>query len=122
MLSKMQMEHAKQKAAKIYHSNAEALQKKYVTPEVKLGNEAKHAALLAGEFTFRDPEKRGWRDEWWFTAIKFNAETPEVVDPKFGPAAEKLAREYSALLDNIVLGEGTEAIRLLEAFAKFEEG
>jgi hypothetical protein len=120
MLNKQQTEYALKKAENVYRGRVMALSDQYVKPEVKLSPREKLEALSKGVFTFDLEVDHTWH--YWYNGIKFNAETPQEVDPRFVTEKARLERDYGELKDTIVLGDGDEAMKLLKAFADFAKG
>jgi hypothetical protein len=113
------------RAAAIYNRRYAELTKKFTTPAVVLDAESRLVAIQSGRVTIHDAKfDRYYRQPklwYWLDIIdryvSFPQESPDIVDPELFVAQEALTAAHERLKDLLHLGETSEALKLLEAFA-----
>lgn len=107
-----QMKYAKERANEIYRNRQRAIEDKYRAKQ--LTTEQYLDALEAGRFKI---DRTKANDRWnWTTAVIFID-----VEPDKGARQkeiDELAEVYRNLIDELVLGDNEEALKLLKNFEK----
>lgn len=121
-----QLKYALTKATAAYNKKFKELTEKHTTPAVHMTQEERRVAITVRRFNLdedkgRERFPRKGNGGYWVDVlgcyIVFNDESPEVVSPKLAGLHERLTRQYEDLKDKLYLGDGSEAMKLLEAFA-----
>jgi hypothetical protein len=114
-MNQSQMKYARQRAEEIKTKKLQDISTKYTTPAVTLTTEQRIKALKAGEYTIDNKQiNSGY---YWYNAIKFNGDTPRTIDTeKAAKEHAKVKETFTKLMDELILGDNEEALRLLVAF------
>jgi hypothetical protein len=95
-----------------------AIRQKHTTEAVELSTEGKRKALTEGRFKVHQSRPR-YNSGYLSDFVAFDEESPKSVDQKaIDKAVAALTKSYTNLTDQLVLGDASEALRLLEQFAK----
>ena len=120
-----QMKYAKERAAEIYRAAKIAVTKAHTAPDTAYSPAKRCLMLKAGQFKLhaKNDDARTTGATWVSmldSYISFNGESHNgVPHPKALKAAlEKLDVAYRVLLDTLMLGEASDAIKSLDAFAQ----
>lgn len=114
MMNQQQVKYARHRAEGILLEKRKLIEAKYTDQGHTMSFEERIAALKAGEFTVTGDCKSSHQ---WSYHIKFNADRPRVVDyDAMKPEIDALNKVFQSLLDELVLGDNEEALRLLKAF------
>ena len=124
-MNSTQLKHALTRAASIYNRRYAELTEKLTTPAVVLDAVSRLVALQSGRVVIHDAKfDRYYRNPklwYWLDIIdryvSFPQESPDIVDPALIPAQAELTAAHERLKDLLYLGETSEALKLLEAFA-----
>ena len=126
-MNSTQLKHALQRAATIYNKRYAEITEHFTVPAVVLDEEDKRLALLLGRFTVHGPEhtrySRPAKAKMWYWLdiidryISFEGETPEKTKDGLFEAQATLSAAHERLKDLLHLGETSEALQLLDAFA-----
>jgi len=113
-----QLRYARERAKQIYEAKVLVIRKKHITEAIELSPQDKELALRKGEFKVIKTKHR-WDGGYLSDYISFNAERPQTIDKE---ATDReiaaLTKKYTQLTDKLVLGDATEALEMLERFAK----
>lgn len=112
-MNQSQLKYARERAEGIFKRAKENLKTKHTIPAFKLTREERLKALEYGHFKIDYTANRHWFEE----NITFLCES----DAEFNQAGhdadlKTLTDSYNKLLDELVLGDNQEALKLLQAF------
>jgi len=118
-MNQSQLKYARERAKKLYDKRVKDLTAAHTTEAVPMSDDDKLKALKAGAFRIvpaKDRPENGWRSSWANNVI-FPGEVKGGLNTKtFAPAKDQLDKDYTALLDELVLGDNEQALALLRAF------
>lgn len=113
-MNQVQVKYARTRAEEIKRDKLLKLQQEHTVEAVTLTTEQKIEALKKGEVTFITPINQY---ATWYNCIKFNAESRGYVDTvKINEGKIKINVAFTKLMDELVLGDNEEALKLLAAF------
>lgn len=112
-MNQTQLKYARERASSIRKRREEVLKDKHTTPSIKLSTDDKLKALKAGAFKV----SKATPASLWYNSVTFTDEVVGGLNQKAFDA-EKAALDvaYNRLIDELVLGDHEEALRLLRAF------
>lgn len=115
-MNQTQVKYARQRAESLFADKQKKLEAKYRDPGVTLDINGKLDAIRNGEITIKKPADYQGAHQWSYQ-ISFNAERPPVFDRDgYDEAIQELKTEFDSLMDELVLGDNAEALKLLKAF------
>jgi uncharacterized protein YaaR (DUF327 family) len=111
-----QMKYIKQRASEIKSQKLNEIKEKFTDKGVSLTLEQKLQALKDGKFTVTptDNIKYGMS---WYNFVSFNGEKSGKIDTEgLNKAKAEINQKFTKLMDELMLGDSEEALRLLKAF------
>jgi hypothetical protein len=102
-MNQTQVKYARQRAQEIYGDKRKDLEDRHRTNGVQLDIKQRLKAVADCEITIEEPTAFQGPHQWSYQ-ISFEAE------------AKKLKTSFNALLDELMLGDNQEALKLLKAF------
>lgn len=115
-MSQTQVKYARQRAEGIYAEKRKALETEFKKDGVVLDINQKLDAIRKGEITIKKPAAYQGGHQWSYQ-ITFDAEKPAEFDNDGYTAAEtELRKVFTALLDELILGDNEIALAMLKAF------
>lgn len=112
-MNQTQLKYAKERAEGIFKRAKENLKTKHTVPAFRLSREERFQALEQGHFKI----DRGLTRHHLEDQIIFFAENNQEFNQIAHDAdLAKLTLDYNKLLDELVLGDNQEALKLLQAF------
>ena len=106
-----QLKYARERARDIFGVKMAELARKYTAKP--LTTEEAIEALLAGKFKIVEPEKH--YSNQWYNRVSFDA-SPKVDAKAYQEEKDNLQEQYRSLMDELILGDNEEALKLLKAF------
>ena len=117
-MNQSQLKYARNRAEAIYNEKRAALVKKFTTEGRSLSLQEKVEALSEGRFTVSQPSRNPYNLNW-YNYILFSDERPTVRDDEgLTKARNELQTKFNKLMDELVLGDNEEALKLLAEFEK----
>jgi hypothetical protein len=118
-LNSTQVKYARERAKEIYDTRHQAVVDRHTTPAIELTSDEKLVALRTGEFEVRaEPGRYGRGRTYLSDYVIFPAERERSVDQKaINIEVAALSAEYTSLVEQLVLGDNAEALKLLSKFA-----
>lgn len=115
-MNQTQVKYARQRAEGIFADKRKALEAKHRVGGVSLDINQKLDAIRKGEITIKKPAEYQGAHQWSYQ-ITFNAERPPVFDNDAYTKEEAALRAiFNSLMDELMLGDNQEALKLLKAF------
>ena len=115
-MNQTQVKYARQRAQEIYSDKRKDLEDRHRTNGVQLDIKQRLKAVADGEITIAEPSASQGPHQWSYQ-ISFNAEKqPSFDKDTYEAEAKKLKTSFNALLDELLLGDNQEALKLLKAF------
>lgn len=112
-MNQSQLKYARNRAEELLKAKESAITKKYTTEAISLSNDEKIEAILTGSFEVN----KG--DGWWYNRINFS-ETPRKIDTdKRNLEVNKLRAHFTKIMDELVLGDNIEALKMLQEFEAY---
>jgi hypothetical protein len=108
MMNQTQLKYARERAAAIKRRREEKLTA--LRNDATLDNDARAKALKEGRFEVRG---KGYN---WYDRVVFLDAPKGMSDKEYSEAHTKLREEYDRLIDELVLGDQDEALKMLRAF------
>lgn len=116
-MNQQQLKYAKERAHRIYTQKQQELTAKFSTPAIKLSREERIKALKDGKFKVLE---NGSAQYYLTDYISFDEERIRKFDGDgFTKALAPVTAAYDKLLDELILGDNEEALKLLRAFEAF---
>lgn len=114
-MNSTKLAYVRNRALEIKKAKLAEITEKYRTPAKTLSGVAKIAALKSGEYTI--DENRISDGYYWYNAIKFNGEQIAALDVvKINKEKAVVETKFTKLMDELMLGDDEEAIKLLREF------
>jgi len=114
-MNSTQLKYAKGRANDIYRERNDAITKKYKAKCKTISEKDKLKALLKGEVSIKPYKEGAYYQNAWYNYVVFHDEV-EFDFASCKKEEEALKNEYQKILDQLVLGDSEEALRLLEQF------
>lgn len=115
-MNQAQVKYARQRAEAIYGDKRKDLEAKHRIGGVQLDIRQRLKAVADGEITIAEPHNHQGPHQWYYQ-ISFNAEKQASFDnDKYNTEAAELKKNFNALMDELMLGDNQEALKLLKAF------
>jgi uncharacterized protein YaaR (DUF327 family) len=113
-----QMKYIKQRASEIKSQKLNEIKEKFTDKGVSLTLEQKLQALKDGKFTVTTPPTENIKyGILWYSFISFNGEKSGKTDTEgLNKAKAEINQKFTKLMDELMLGDSEEALRLLKAF------
>jgi len=113
-----QIKYVRARAESILAQKQANLKRKHTTGAITLSNREKAQAIQDGEFTIDVEAASDDRyGNQWYGLIKFPAERYQSFDQdEYNKINAPLVVAYNKLLDELMLGDNTQALELLRAF------
>jgi hypothetical protein len=112
-VNQSQIKYARERAGTLRNGREKTLREKHTTPSVSLSCEEKLKALKDGRFKVVKVAS----NDWWHKGVNFTDEVKGGLNQKaFDKDLAELNASYTKLIDELVLGDNEEALRLLKAF------
>ena len=112
-----QIKYVTARAESIYNERLHVLRRKYTTPAKSFSNKEKAQALADGRFTV-DIERVS-DDRYsggWSSGVSFPEEHDSKLDEKYYVEANKVRDQFNKLMDELMVGDNTQALALLRTF------
>jgi len=115
-MNQLQVKYARQRAEAIYNDKRKDLEAKHRIGGVQLNIKQRLKAVVNGEITITEPAAHQGPHQWYYQ-ISFNAEKqPSFDNDAYEAEGKKLKTSFNALMDELMLGDNQEALKLLKAF------
>jgi len=115
-MNQTQIKYARQRAEAIFSDKSKALEIKHNTKGVSLTIKERLDALMDGDFSIKEPSDYQGAHQWHYQVV-FDAEKPAVFDrDSYEKDHKELKTAFNALMDELMLGDNQEALKLLKAF------
>ena len=121
-MDREQLKYARQRANEIYSTKLNSLNEQFYSPGKTLTSQEKLEALKAGKFTVSDiPVTQRRRDYYgdpsWTNYVVFTDETEATTDAEgLKKAQTDLRTKFNKMMDELMLGDNDEALKLLREF------
>jgi hypothetical protein len=117
MMNKQQRDYAASRVSEISCAKCAAIDEKYTTPAVSLSQEARIAAFKAKKYKVNPGLTKINCYTKVIDIVSFTDEKPEKKDvKKIKEEKAKVTAEASKIVDELMLGDATEALKLIQAF------
>lgn len=115
-MNQTQVRYACKRVKEILAEKEREIRKEYADPVVaSMTTEQKLNAIANGNYTVRKDSNKGY--SYWYNCIVFNDQVVKRKDKKPMLAKiDKLRKEANRLIDEFMLGDAEEALKLLKKF------
>ena len=115
-MRKDQIEYVRNRADSIFETKKRAIKRGFEKSGRTLNNEEKITALSKGKFTVDTSPPSSWRNEW-YNRVEFTEEKEPTFDQEgYKEAVKPIHEAYTKLIDELMIGDNTQALELLRAF------
>lgn len=116
-MNQQQKKYAQNRVSAIYARRQRDLRKSMITPAIKISPSERADAIRAGKVKLRPGIKRIGNYDDVIDVLVFDGERDEKVDEaKLTKALSELETEFNNVMDELMLGDAEEAIKLIKAF------
>lgn len=116
-MNQQQKKYAQSRVSAIYERRQHDLRKLHTTPAVRLTSTERATAIRAGKAKLLPEVKRISNYDDVIDVFVFDGERAEKIDnAKLEKALAELKTEFNNVMDELMLGDAEEAIKLIKAF------
>jgi hypothetical protein len=113
-LNATQIKYARERAERIFNDRRKVITEKHTTVAVTLSLAARMEALRCHRFEVKTPNRNSY---YLNDFVKFDDEIEQSTNQKaIDKDVKKLTATYDALIDQLVLGDAEDALRMLKDF------